>query len=66
MVKTLIARIKQLEQYREQEQTLLWEDATRTRWDDTYNNLDENDNAIFLSGNDLYICTINQINTRVC
>ena len=64
MVKTLIARIKQLEQYREQEQTLLWEDATRTRWDDTYNNLDENDNAIFLSGNDLYICTINQINTN--
>jgi len=62
MVKTLLTRISKLEQYDTLNKTVLWEDATESRWNNVYGQLVINDNAIFIGVDKLLIGTVTKIN----
>ena len=62
MAKTLLARISRLEQYNAAEKTLLWDDPSETRWQNAYGQIRENDSAIFIAGDKLFIGNVSQVN----
>jgi len=62
MANTLLTRISKLEQYDSINKTVLWEDATESRWNNVYGQLLINDNAIFIGVDKLLIGTITKIN----
>jgi len=62
MTKTLLTRISILSQYNSRNKTILWEDPADNRWDNTYGQLTENDNAIFISNDKLLIGKISEVN----
>jgi 5-methylcytosine-specific restriction protein B len=62
MANTLLTRISKLEQYDTVNKTVLWEDATESRWNNVYGQLKINDNAIFIGVDKLLIGTVTKIN----
>lgn len=62
MANTLLTRISKLEQYDTVNKTVLWEDATDSRWNNVYGQLIINDNAIFIGVDKLLIGTVTKIN----
>lgn len=62
MANTLLTRISKLEQYDTVNKTVLWEDATDSRWNNVYGQLKINDNAIFIGVDKLLIGTVTKIN----
>ena len=62
MANTLLTRISKLEQYDTVNKTVLWEDATESRWNNIYGQLKINDNAIFIGVDKLLIGTVTKIN----
>lgn len=62
MANTLLTRISKLEQYDTVNKTVLWEDATESRWNNVYGQLVINDNAIFIGVDKLLIGTVTKIN----
>jgi len=62
MANTLLTRISKLEQYDTVNKTVLWEDATESRWNNVYGQLIINDNAIFIGVDKLLIGTVTKIN----
>ncbi|MBK8807019.1 MAG: hypothetical protein IPO21_10375 [Bacteroidales bacterium] len=62
MLKTLLTRISQLEQYDSAKRTVLWEDPMESRWNNVYGKLNINDNAIFIGVDRLLIGTVKTIN----
>lgn len=62
MTKTLLARIRKLEQYNATDKTVLWKDPSESRWKDVYGKLQTNDNAIFITEGKLLIGTVSLIN----
>lgn len=62
MTKTLLTRIRKLEQYDTDKKTVLWEDPTESRWASVYGQLQSNDNAIFIGVDKLLIGEITKIN----
>src|SRR6185312_11149206 len=63
MANTLLTRISKLEQYDIVNKTVLWEDATGSRWNNVYGPLKINDNAIFIGVDKLLIGTVIKINS---
>ena len=61
MANTLLTRISKLEQYDTVNKTVLWEDATESRWNNVYGQLIINDNAIFIGVDKLLIGTVTKI-----
>lgn len=55
MAKTLIARLKKLEQYDENTATIIWQNTIAGRWAEIYSKLEEGDTALFLSNGNLLI-----------
>ena len=62
MANTFLTRISKLEQYDTVNKTVLWEDATESRWNNVYGQLKINDNAIFIGEDKLFIGTVTKIN----
>ena len=62
MANTLLTRISKLEQYDTVNKTVLWEDATESRWNNVYGQLIINDNAIFIGVDKLLIGTVTKLN----
>ena len=62
MANTLLTRISKLEQYDTVNKTVLWEDATESRWNNVYGQLIINDNAIFIGVDKLLIGKVTKIN----
>jgi 5-methylcytosine-specific restriction protein B len=62
MANTLLTRISKLEQYNAVNKTVLWEDATESRWNNVYGQLIINDSAIFIGADKLLIGTVTKIN----
>ncbi|WKL48701.1 AAA family ATPase [Flavobacterium pectinovorum] len=62
MIKTLLTRIRNLNQYNSENKTIRWEDPVSSRWENIYGKLTENDNAIFISNDKLLIGIISQVN----
>ena len=63
MVKTLLTRIRKLEQYDPANKSILWEDDTASRWANVYGSLTPNDNAIFIGDDKLYIGAVTKLNS---
>lgn len=63
MTKTLLTRIRKLEQYDTAKKTVLWEDPTESRWASVYGQMQLNDNAIFIGVDKLLIGEITKINS---
>jgi 5-methylcytosine-specific restriction protein B len=64
MKNTLLTRISKLEQYDSINKTVLWKDATESRWNNVYGQLLINDNTIFIGVDKLLIGTVTKINER--
>ncbi len=66
MAKTLLTRIKNIEQYDIANKTVLWEDLTESRWTHDYGKLEPGDNIIFIGAEKLkgklLIGDVSQIN----
>jgi len=62
MTNTLLTRISKLEQYEAVKKTVLWEDATESRWSNVYDQLKISDNAIFIGVDKLLVGTVSKIN----
>ena len=62
MKKTLITRLKNLDQYNRDEHTILWQDSAPSRWQGVYGELALKDNAIYITGSKLLIGEISEIN----
>ncbi|MDL5515095.1 hypothetical protein QSE00_25020 [Arenibacter sp. M-2] len=62
MIKTLISRLKLLDQYNSVDKTILWEDPAVSRWQGVYGELALKDNAIFITGSKLLIGEVLEIN----
>jgi hypothetical protein len=63
MPKTLIARISKMHQYDPSQNKITWEDKTPDRWNKIYNQLNSNDNAIFIGPKKIYFANIESKNT---
>lgn len=62
MIKTLITRLKMQEQYNSVENTILWKDSGASRWNGVYGELSLKDNGFFITGDELLIGEISEIN----
>lgn len=61
MPNTLITRINDLKQYNSKEGKLVWVDPMENRWNNTYGNLNLNDNGIFIGKGKIYIGSISRL-----
>jgi hypothetical protein len=60
-MKTLITRLKNLDQYNSSEKTILWEDPAISRWKGVYNEIGLEDSGIFITGDKLLIGKVSEI-----
>ena len=60
-MKTLITRLKNLDQYNSLEKTILWEDPAISRWKGVYNEIGLEDSGIFITGDKLLIGKVSEI-----